>query len=139
LIKSKYHALDVAFSPDGRTVAVGLGNKRARLYDVATGRQVAVLEGHSEAVTSVAFSPDGNLVVSGSTDKTVRIWEVKSGKLLATLRGHTDPVFEVAFSPDGTRIASGGNDMTFALVGRLKRVALLEAALEERRPAPIRR
>ena len=66
------------FSPDGRTVVTGSGDKTARLWEVASGREIAVLRGHEDAVSSVAFSPDGRTVVTGSGDKTARLWEVAS-------------------------------------------------------------
>jgi WD40 repeat protein len=52
----------VAFSPDGRQVVSGSGDKTVRLWDAATGTALQRLEGHTDSVTSVAFSPDGNLL-----------------------------------------------------------------------------
>ncbi len=90
----------VAFSPDGKQVVSGSGDKTVRLWDAATGKALQTLEGHSDWVDSVAFSPDGKQVVSGSDDKTVRLWDAATGKALQTLEGHSS-VSSVAFSPDG--------------------------------------
>jgi len=49
----------VAFSPDGKQVVSGSGDKTVRLWDAATGALQQTLEGHSDSVWSVAFSPDG--------------------------------------------------------------------------------
>src|SRR5208282_5306230 len=49
----------VAFSPDGKTALSGSGDHTARLWDLATGREIRKFEGHSGEVSSVAFSPDG--------------------------------------------------------------------------------
>jgi WD40 repeat protein len=105
----------VAFSPDGRLLASGSGDKTIKLWDVATGSLVRTLSGHTSWVNSVAFSPDGRLLASGSADNTIKLWDVASGSLVRTLTGHTDWVRSVAFSPDGRLLASGSGDDTIKL------------------------
>ncbi len=51
----------------------GSADKTVRVWDLASGRCEATLEGHGGYVTSVAVSPDGKRVVSGSADNTVRV------------------------------------------------------------------
>lgn len=75
---SKSAATSVAFSPDGKTLAVGGGGGMLRLWDVATRLQLgAPLAGHKNGVRSVAFSPDGKTLASGGTDTTVRLWRIQ--------------------------------------------------------------
>jgi len=105
----------VAFSPDGRLLASGGSDGAVRVWDVATGRELRRLEGHTDSVQSVAFSPDGRTLASGGKDNIVRLWGVDTGRELNSLKGHTDFVRSVAFSPDGQTVASGAGDMTVRL------------------------
>src|SRR5438105_4474763 len=62
----------VAFSPDGKTLASGNLDETIRLWDVATGKEQATLNGHTSLVFSVAFGPDGKTLASGSMDTTIK-------------------------------------------------------------------
>ena len=104
----------VAFSPDGRTLAIG-DVSVIRLRDAMTGGQKRVFTGHEGLIFSVAFSPDGRTLASGSSDNTVRLWDVKTSEPKRTLTGHTHYVSSVAFSPDGVTVASGSYDSTVRL------------------------
>ncbi|MBF0235665.1 MAG: PD40 domain-containing protein [Desulfamplus sp.] len=75
------------------------------IWDVETGKEKAILTGHTDSVSSVNFSPDGKTLASGSSDKTIRLWDVATEKEKAVLKGHTNGINGVSFSPDGKTLA----------------------------------
>ncbi len=114
----------MAFSPDGTKLASASWDKSGeaggvKLWDVATGQNIATLQGHTDGGNSVAFSPDGTVLASGSYDETVKLWKVSTGQNIATLQGHRGAVYSVAFSINGTKIASGARG-NFPEEGKLK-------------------
>ncbi|NET35645.1 MAG: AAA family ATPase [Cyanothece sp. SIO1E1] len=106
----------VAFSPDGKCLAVGDSNGEIRLYRVENGQQLLTYRGHTNWVQSLAFSPeDGNILASGGNDYQVKLWDVHTGQCLHTLTGHEDEVWSVAFNADGHTLVSGDLNATIKL------------------------
>jgi WD40 repeat protein len=106
------HAL--AWSHDGKAIAVGLTDKTARLWDVATAKETKTLAGHhGDYVNGLAWAPDGKRLattaqVGGKRDPAFRVWDAVSGKLLGRFeRQCTDSTPAIGWSPDGTAIALG--------------------------------
>jgi WD40 repeat protein len=79
-----------------------------KVWDLASGRELRTLTGHSDAVNAVAVAPDGRRVVSASDDNTVKVWNVETGEVLATFT--CDSVAHCcAFSDAGKLIVAGNN------------------------------
>jgi WD40 repeat protein len=102
----------VAWSPDGQHLASASRDRTARIWDTASGTEVAVLHGHEDEVTGVAWSPDGQHLATASRDRTVRIWDTASGTELMVLAGHQASVWAAAWSPDGEHLATASDDGT---------------------------
>ena len=68
-----------AFSPDGTRVVTTSRDKTARLWDAATGKEIAVLRGHDGPCGAPPFTPDGTRIVTASADKTARLWDAATG------------------------------------------------------------
>jgi WD40 repeat protein len=102
--------LDLAFSPDGKSLATCGYDRLIKLWDVASGKELRVLKDHSDAVYGLAFSPDGRLLASAAADRAVKVWDLATGTRLYTLGESTDWLYAAAWSPDGRHLAAAGVD-----------------------------
>jgi WD40 repeat protein len=122
-------AVTLAFSPDGKTLAVGMSNwpQSVKLLDLASGKILPGPTPHERSLCAAAISPDGKLLVSvggtefkppgkdGKPSAQVKVWDVVAGKDLGELKGHTSNVFAAAFAPDSKTLATGSADQTVRL------------------------
>jgi len=107
--------LSVAFSTDGKKLALGDVNSEIHLCQVEDGQNSLTCRGHTSWVRFVTFSPDKGILASSSCDYSVKLWDVCTGQCLNSLEGHTKQVYSVAFSPNGLVLASGSEDQEVRL------------------------
>ncbi|MEX0702486.1 MAG: WD40 repeat domain-containing protein [Planctomycetales bacterium] len=109
----------LAFSPDGKTLAVGRSGwivefGAIALFDAGTGKKLREMKGHEQGVSRLGFTPDGKFIVSAGNDTTIKFWDPEDGAEVATLGtprgGQTkDQIFACDVAPDNSRVC--GADM----------------------------
>jgi WD40 repeat protein len=105
--------MSLAFAPDGKSLACGIG-KDVRLYDLGAEGAGQVVASHDFDVTSVAFTKDGSAVMSGSHDQTVKRTRLATRRTEWQAPGYFEQVNAVALSKDGALLATGSSDGRFA-------------------------
>ena len=100
----------VALSADGAWLGAGGADGSARIWDLRTGKEVAVLR-HRGPITRLAFAPRDNRILTASEDHTAAIWDPLDGRRIGSA-GHADSVTWAAFAPDGRSFATASLDGT---------------------------
>jgi WD40 repeat protein len=119
----------VAFSPDGRTLAVADRDGTFALLGRPTWKvERSFRRGHRGGLLALAWSADGAWLACGGADGVVEVWNASSGQRLLALPAHRTAARCLAFAPDGRTLATGGADALVRLydlpAGRLRAILL---------------
>jgi WD40 repeat protein len=106
----------LAYSPDGKILAMGCGDQTVRLWNAATGEPVHIFKGHTAHVNRVAYSVDGKRVVSCAADfldgrrvGEIKVWAADSGKEILSFVVVGGAIHGMALSADGKLLAIAKN------------------------------
>ncbi len=103
----------IAYSPDGKWLAVGGQRNTITLRDASTFNEVRTLTGHNGMLFRLVFTPDSKSLLSSSSDGTVRLWNVANGRETANWTIHKEKRAHVRgldVSPDGKQIATSNDN-----------------------------
>lgn len=103
----------LAWSPDGKHVALGGNDCRVHIYQWDRGLQAEILcfKDHSKHLRAVAWSPDGRRIASVSDDGCILVWDALSGLNVDIYRGKA-VIYTIAWSPDSQRLAASFDGKT---------------------------
>jgi WD40 repeat protein/O-antigen/teichoic acid export membrane protein len=100
-----------AWSPDGARLATLGDDPAARIWDAATGAELAVLNGQTGPLADGGWSPDGKFFATAGLDGESRVWDVLGATIEHTLPPSPTALLWVGWSPDGARLATAGVEM----------------------------
>jgi WD40 repeat protein len=72
----------LAWSPDGKQIAVAGASPEVTLYDAETGKRLAACTGHPAGIYALAYTPDSKRLATGGFDGQVRIHNAATGELV---------------------------------------------------------
>ncbi|MCC5876272.1 MAG: protein kinase [Candidatus Sumerlaeia bacterium] len=114
-VRERYFINSLAFSPDGKTLAIGYLNQRVALWDVESislKKEITELDGVG---INMAFSNDGRYLALVGNANVGYLYSLEKGEVETTFVGHGRTILQVAFSPDDSRIVTISSDRNVKL------------------------
>lgn len=110
----------LAFSPDGKTLAVASGQPdgHIQLFDTASHNLLYTFMDQGGQIGTLAFSPNGSLLASGSDQLTLCVWDVAGQKLLHTYTGYEGTPLVTTFSANGRLLITASADGKIQVLGQ---------------------
>jgi WD40 repeat protein len=107
---------DLAFSPDGKSLAALGADSRITIWNSTSGSVVQVLPKNAFGVNAIAFSPNSKTIAIGTQDGQIKLWNGPSKLRQLTLPSIIgNAVTDLLFSPDGKTLAVLGQDTRITL------------------------
>jgi WD40 repeat protein len=111
-IKTAAAVISIDYSPDGKRLITGGQTNEVLVWEVASGKKLMTLKGHTDNVVAVKYSANARFIASGGVDNKLILWDAITGDLIYKISTHRDYVRDVAFSPDTKLLADASWDGT---------------------------
>ena len=106
------HGADVSFvifGPDSKRLLTGGVDGTARVWELATGRQLFACE-HEDRINVARFNHVGSRLVTASRDRTAKLWDTSTGRLAAAPFEHRHAVVNAGFAAGGREVVTAAMD-----------------------------
>ncbi|MFP4394569.1 MAG: hypothetical protein ACLFTI_04820 [Anaerolineales bacterium] len=101
----------LAWSPDDTRLLSASSDDTARIWDAASGKEIAVLA-HEGQVNCAVWHPQGNRILTCSEDGAAALWDAATGERQLTFEGHGAPVTSGRWNAAGDRLLTTSMDKT---------------------------
>lgn len=108
IMKHRNNVRDIVYSPDGKYLATASDDCTARIWNAASGGQIACMQ-HEDKVSRVVFSRDGKYLATVSYYNTARIWDTTNWQLVTCVEG-INKLKSFDFSPEGKYFATASDN-----------------------------
>lgn len=104
---------DVEFVADGLRIVTASDDSTARVFDILTGQELVVFDGHPQRVHSVDIADGRDMVATaGAGDNSIYLWNLETGATIRRIAGHADQVYDAQFAPNERELISVSQDAT---------------------------
>ncbi|HEY0455443.1 MAG TPA: DUF1549 domain-containing protein, partial [Verrucomicrobiae bacterium] len=113
------YAIDL--SSDGKFLATASGDKLIKVWEIASHKEIAQLEGHTTQVLGVAFNTNATQVISCGVDKQLKVWDIKTRERIGTLGNHLVTVTAAVWRNDSKVVFAAEESGALFSYANLKR------------------
>ena len=108
-----YQAQGLAYSPDGKRVALHRNSDQLEIWDLAEKKvHLKLSTPNGAGIMTIAWSANGRMLAAGCANYRAHVWHAENGQLASDLVGHQAEVTKLFFDPNGEWIATASWDST---------------------------
>lgn len=101
---------NIAFSPDGKTIAYPTMDGEVKIFDLEVGKELKTLKASEKMAVCVAYSRDGKFLACGCKDGFFKIWNTSDYNEKWNIEAHSKVILSIQFSPDNQWLLTGSRD-----------------------------